>query len=86
MLLVLEPALKALAVHLPGPYNDPWDAKPGDRPDQLRARSFTVTGDPEVQAFAETNVVPGVMKLVLEVDEIHVHLQGHLQTKEELLG
>jgi hypothetical protein len=86
MFLVLEPALKALPVHFPGPYNDPRDAKPVDRANQLCACSLTVAGNPEVQALAETYVVPGVMKLGFEVDQIHIHLHGHLQTKEEPPG
>jgi hypothetical protein len=45
-----------------------------------------VSGNAEVEAFAETDVMPGVMKLVFEVDEIDVHLHGHLQTKEGLPG
>jgi hypothetical protein len=45
-----------------------------------------VSGNAEVETLAETNVVPGVMKLVFEVDEIDVHLHSHLQTKEELPG
>jgi hypothetical protein len=43
-----------------------------------------VRGNAEVKAFAETDVMPGVMKLGFEVDQIDVHLHGHLQTKEGL--
>jgi len=43
-----------------------------------------VRGNAEVEAFAETDVMPGVMKLVFEVDQIDVHLHGDLQTKEGL--
>jgi hypothetical protein len=83
MFLVLEPTLKALPVYFPGLYHDPGNAEPVDRADQLCSRSFTMAGNPKVQALAETYLVPGVMKLVFEVDKIHIHLHGHLQTREE---
>jgi hypothetical protein len=84
--LVLEPTLEALPVHFPGPHDDPRNAEPVDRADQLCACSLTVAGNPEVQTLAETYVVPRVMKLVFEMDQVHIHLHGHLQTKEELPG
>ncbi len=37
-----------------------------------------------IKAFAETDVMPGVMKLVFEVNQIDIHLHGHLHTKEGL--
>jgi hypothetical protein len=39
----------------------------------------------EVEAFAEADVMPGVMKFVFEVDQINVHLHGLLQIKAGLL-
>jgi hypothetical protein len=83
--LPLEPALIALSVHFPRPYNDPRNTEPGDRPYQPGARPFTVTGDPEVQALAEANIVTGVVEFGFEVDQVNVHLHGYLQTKEGLL-
>jgi hypothetical protein len=64
--------------------HNPWNAEWRDRPHQRRACAFSVSCNAEVEALAETNVMPGVMKLLFEVDEIDVHLHGHLQTKEEL--
>jgi hypothetical protein len=83
--LVLEVSFKTLSIHSPGADHHPRNAELVDRPDQLCARSFSVSGNAEVEALAKTNVMPGMMKLVFEVDEIDVHLHSHLQTKEELL-
>jgi hypothetical protein len=44
-----------------------------------------VSGNAKVEAFAETDVMAGMMEFEFEVDEIDVHLHGHLQTKERLL-
>jgi hypothetical protein len=82
--LPLEPALIALSVHFPRPYNDPRNTEPGDRLYQPGARPFTVTGDPEVQALAKADIVAGVVKLGFEVDQVNVHLHGYLQTQEGL--
>jgi hypothetical protein len=84
--LVLEVSFKALSIHSPGPDHHPRNTKSGDRPYQLCACSFSVRGNAEVEAFAETDVMPGVMKLGFEVDQIDVHLHRHLQTKEGLPG
>jgi hypothetical protein len=83
--LVLEVSFKALSNHSPGADHYPRNAESGDRPYQLCARSVSVRGDAEVETFAVSDVMPGVMKLVFEVDQVDVHLHGHLQTKEELL-
>jgi hypothetical protein len=82
--LVLEVSFKTLSIYLPGPDNNPRNAESGDRSYQLCACSFSVRGNAEVEAFAETDVMPGVMKLIFEADQIDVHLHGHLQTKEGL--
>ena len=44
-----------------------------------------MSGNAEVEAFAEADVMAGVMEFEFEVDQIDVHLHGHLQTKEGLL-
>ncbi|HEU0293104.1 MAG TPA: hypothetical protein VFR47_10245 [Anaerolineales bacterium] len=82
--LVLEVSFKTLSIYLPGPDHDPRNAESGDRSYQLRACAFPVSGNSEVKAFAEADVMPGVMKLGFEVDQIDVHLHGHLHTKEGL--
>jgi hypothetical protein len=84
--LVLEVSFKTLSIYSPGADHYPRNTESSDRPYQLRACAFPVRGNAEVEAFAETNVMPGVMKLVFEVDQIDVHLHGHLQTKEGLPG
>jgi len=45
-----------------------------------------VSGNAEVKAFAEADVMPGVMEFEFEVDQIDVRLHGHLQAKEGLPG
>jgi hypothetical protein len=80
--LSLEPPLIALPVHFPRPYNDPGNTEPGDRPYQPGARAFTVTRNPEVKALAKADIVIGVVEFGFEVDQIHVHLHGCLQTRE----
>src|SRR5690349_12246908 len=85
MLLVLEISFKPLSIHSPGTDHYPGNIELGDRSYQLCSCSFSVGGDAEVNAFAETDIVPGVMKLGFEVDQIDVHLHGHLQTKAGLL-
>ena len=84
--LVLEVSFKTLSIYSPGADHDPRNTESGDRPYQLCARPFSVSGNAEVEAFAEADVMPGVMKFVFEVDQIDVHLHGHLQTKEGLPG
>jgi hypothetical protein len=82
--LVLEGSFKTLTIYSPGADHYPRNTESSDRPDQLCARSFSVRGNAEVEAFAESDVVPGVMELVFKVNQIDVHLHGHLQTKEGL--
>ena len=84
--LVLKVSFKTLSIYSLGADHYPRNPESGDRPYQLRAGPFSVSGNAEVEAFAETDVMPGVMKLVFEVDQIDVHLHGHLQTKEGLPG
>jgi hypothetical protein len=52
----------------------------------LPALSFSVTDSAEVQALAKADVMPGVMKFVFEMNQVDVHLHGHLQTKEGMPG
>jgi hypothetical protein len=82
--LVLEVSFKTLSIDLPGPDHDPRNAESGDRSYQLRACAFSVSGNAEAKAFTKAHVMPGVMEFEFEVDQIDVHLHGHLQTKEEL--
>jgi hypothetical protein len=84
--LVLEVSFITLSIHSPRADHYPWNTESSNRPYQLCARSFAVSGNAEVEALAETDIMPGVMKLIFEVDQIDVHLHGHLQTKEELPG
>jgi hypothetical protein len=84
--LVFEVSFKTLSTHSPGADHNPRNAESGDRSYQLRACAFSVTGNAEVEAFGESYVMPGVMKLIFEVDQIDVHLHGHLQTTEGLPG
>ena len=74
MFLVLEGSFKALSIYLLGSDHDPRYAESGDRAYQLGACAFAVSGNAEVDAFAEPDVVPSVMKLAFEVDQIDVHL------------
>jgi hypothetical protein len=82
--LVLEVSFKTLSIHSPGADDYPRNTESSNRPYKLCACSFSVTGNAEVEAFAETDIMPGVMKLVFEVDKIDVHLHGHLRTKDGL--
>jgi hypothetical protein len=82
--LVLEVSFKTLSIHSPGADHNPRNAESGDRSDQLRACTFSVSGNAEVKALAEADVMSGVMEFEFEVDQIDVHLHGHLQTKEGL--
>jgi hypothetical protein len=49
--LVLEVSFKALSNHSPGADHYPRNAESGDRPYQLCASSFSVSGNTEVEAF-----------------------------------
>jgi hypothetical protein len=80
--LVLEGSFKPLSIHLPGANDHPRDPEASDRPYQLCPRSFAMGGNTDIKTFAESDVVPGVMKFVFEVDQIDVHLHGCLQTKK----
>ena len=86
MFLVFEASFKTLSIHLPSPHDHPRNAELSDCPYQLCAGPFPVSGNAEVEAFAETDVMAGMMEFEFEVDEIDVHLHGHLQTKEGLPG
>jgi len=66
--LALEVSFKTLSIHSPGADYHPRNTELINRPDQLCARSFSVRGNAEVEAFAEADVMPGVMKFVFEVD------------------
>jgi hypothetical protein len=80
--LSLEPALIPLSIHFPRPYDDPRNTEPGDRPYQLCACAIPMGCNPEIEALTETDIVPRVMELKFEMDQIDVHLHGYLQTKK----
>ena len=85
MFLVLEGSLKTRSIYLPGSNYNPRDPKTSDGPYQLCSRAISMRCNADVETFAEADIVSGVMKLVFEVDQINVHLHGHLQTKAGLL-
>jgi len=84
--LVLQVSFKSQSIYSPSSDHYPGNTESGDRSYQLCAGPFPVSGNAEVEAFAETDVMAGMMEFEFEVDEIDVHLHGHLQTKEGLPG
>src|SRR5207249_1823172 len=62
--LVLEVSFKTLSIYSLGADHYPGNTESGDRSYQLCARSVSVRGN------AEADVMPSVMKLVFEVDQI----------------
>jgi len=83
--LVLQVSFKTLSIHSPRADHNPRNAESGDRSDQLRACTFSVGADSLEKKIAEADVMSGVMEFEFEVDQIDVHLHGHLQTNEGLL-
>jgi len=84
--LVLKVSFKSLSIYSPSADHYPGNTESGDRSYQLCTGPFPVSGNAEVEAFAETDVMAGMMEFEFEVDQIDVHLHGHLQTKEGLPG
>jgi hypothetical protein len=83
--LPLEPALIALSIHFPSPYNDPRNTEASDRPYQPGAGPFPVTCNTEVKTLAKANIVTGVIEFGFEVGQMDIRFYGYLQTKEGLL-